>query len=208
MLRYFHIAVLIGGLCLAACSSPSAPRPQPRTAPSVKVALEGFSKWQRVCESERARPTFSGNAANVSDPARARAWSSLYDRLRNAPEMEKIRETNRFFNGFPYREDKDAWGMEDHWATPGEFMENGGDCEDFAIVKYFALREMGFAADSLRIAGVWNKAQGRGHAVLTVRSGGESWMLDNLEENPLPQESVSHYVPQYFVNENAIWRRP
>ena len=40
----------------------------------------------------------------------------------------------------------------DYWATPIEFMGTGaGDCEDYAIAKYFSLINLGIPEDKLRI---------------------------------------------------------
>ena len=45
----------------------------------------------------------------------------------------------------------DVWGVMDYWETPAEFFQKSGDCEDFAIAKYFALRDLGFPASQMRI---------------------------------------------------------
>lgn len=202
----FRISFYILVCCLFLCVSCVGPAPSSRPArPSVKVKLEGFSKWQQVCDSERDRPTFLGNRADVADRRSAVEWARLYDSLQGRPIMDAVRGVNHFFNNWPYVDDKDVWGMEDHWATPREFMRLGGDCEDFAIAKYFALRELGIAPDSMRIAGVWNRQQGRGHAVLLVLVELDVWVLDNLEDEPVPLDDMTHYVPQYYVNESSIW---
>ena len=40
----------------------------------------------------------------------------------------------------------------DYWATPVESLRKGeADCEDYAIAKYFTLRQLGVADDKLRI---------------------------------------------------------
>lgn len=188
---------------LAACAHPAPPSHPPR--PSVKVKLEGFSKWQHVCDSERSWPTFLGNGVDIAESRSSQEWARLYDGLEGKSEMDAIRAVQHFVNSRPYAEDRDIWGIEDHWATPREFLQLGGDCEDFAIAKYFALRELGIAPDAMRIAGVWNRQQGRGHAVLLVDADREVWVLDNLESEPVPLDSLPHYVPLYYVNENNIW---
>lgn len=86
-------------------------------------------------------------------------------------------------------------------------MEFGGDCEDFAIAKYYALKELGMGVDRLRIAGVWNKKLRTGHAVLVVRVDGREWALDNLSDAPVLLSELPHYAVQYYTNENSIWKR-
>ena len=208
-MRFLSVAVLF--FCMSAllsCAGGETPRRSKPAEPLIRVGMEKFSKWRRVCESERDRPTFLGNKAGVPDSAIAGAWAALHAKLPDASDMVKIREINSFFNNFPYIEDKDMWGVEDHWSAPREFMAHGGDCEDFAIAKYFALRALGMDADRLRIAGVWNKRRGTGHAVLLAVMDGHYWVLDNLTGELLPQEETRrYYIPQYYTNEHSVWRR-
>lgn len=208
------LPLLFCACCLSSCASGDSgdsgdsPRPRPRLSePAIKVELQGFSKWQRVCEAERSHPTFQGASADIADNRLAAAWAALFNSLQGRTDMEKMRKVNRFFNRWPYREDHDVWGGEDHWATPREFMEHAGDCEDFAIVKYYALKELGLNVDAMRIAGVWNTKQRKGHAVLLVRADNADWLLDNLREGPVRREEAPEYIPQYYTNENSIWKR-
>ena len=48
-----------------------------------------------------------------------------------------------------YLEDLANYGLPDYWATPLQFLDRDGDCEDYAIAKFVSLRELGFAADEL-----------------------------------------------------------
>src|SRR5690349_14968492 len=51
---------------------------------------------------------------------------------------------NVYFDRVRYMTDIAHWGMDDYWSTPAEFIaSNAGDCEDYAIAKYFALKELG-----------------------------------------------------------------
>ena len=46
--------------------------------------------------------------------------------------------------------DEAQWGVEDHWSSPFETLQtHRGDCEDYAIVKYVALREAGLSSADL-----------------------------------------------------------
>ena len=69
------------------------------------------------------------------------SWQRLLDKLQGQPEAVVLNKVNRFFNQVRFLADKDHWGKLDYWATPLELLAtNGGDCEDFAIAKYFSLR--------------------------------------------------------------------
>lgn len=63
----------------------------------------------------------------------------------NKSEEEKLEIVNKFYNEqIKYESDIIVWGMIDYWATPIESLNKGyGDCEDYAIGKYFALKKMG-----------------------------------------------------------------
>jgi predicted transglutaminase-like cysteine proteinase len=111
----------------------------------------------------------------------------------------------RVFNKWPYRLDQDAYGTSDWWATPQEFLKISGDCEDFAITKYFALRELGFAADDLRIVILKDRIRGIAHAVLAVFLQGDAYVLDNVSSAIFSHTRLKHYVPYYSLNERHRW---
>ena len=62
-----------------------------------------------------------------------------------------IQWQNRYANDKDYVLDLDHYGVDDYWAVPREFLPLGGDCEDYAITKYFSLRWLGFTGDELRV---------------------------------------------------------
>lgn len=81
------------------------------------------------------------------------AWQQLLATQKQIPEAEKLRVVNQFFNAqLKYREDIDLWHQEDYWATPIQALWKGaGDCEDYAIAKYFSLRHLGVPSEKLQI---------------------------------------------------------
>jgi predicted transglutaminase-like cysteine proteinase len=79
-------------------------------------------------------------------------WQKFILKNRDQDEEKKLDLVNRYFNAIPYAEDARTWNREDYWATPVELLaRDRGDCEDYAIAKYFTLREMGVDADKMRI---------------------------------------------------------
>lgn len=106
-------------------------------------------------------------------------------------EAARVERINQIMNRARYVTDAVQWQSEDYWATPVEFTAvAAGDCEDYALAKYFALRELGMSADKLRITYVRLLRQGRleNHMVLAYypQAGDEPWVLDNLEKRFLP----------------------
>jgi predicted transglutaminase-like cysteine proteinase len=115
-------------------------------------------------------------------------------------------KVNSFFNQWPYKFDRPLWGVEDYWATPCEFMIRSGDCEDYAIAKYYALRELGVPASQMRIAAIRNAMTGNGHAVLVLYVNDDAYVLDNVTNTILSHKRLGHYRPLYTVNEEYMWR--
>ena len=113
--------------------------------------------------------------------------------------------SNSYFNKQPYRQDSEVYGVNEYWATPDEFLRMSGDCEDYAIAKFFALRQLGFDAETMRIVILWDEIRGIGHAVLAVYQTDKILILDNLSELIVPHERYRHYIPQYSMNESSRW---
>jgi predicted transglutaminase-like cysteine proteinase len=112
---------------------------------------------------------------------------------------------NRFFNQWPYRLDVEVYGTTDYWADPVEFMKLSGDCEDYSIVKFYALKELGFDARSLRIVVIKDEIRNIGHAVVAVYMDKTAYILDNLSDLVMDHDKYTHYTPQYSVNETYRW---
>ena len=143
-----------------------------------------------------------------------RKWREILHYDKSLNDAKKLEAVNRFFNSVPYVSDLEHWGKADYWATPLELLaSNGGDCEDFAIAKYFTLRELGVPNERLRIAYVtallMNQGQMKfqGHMVLTYFStpDAEPLILDNLQEMILPASQRKDLAPVYSFNGDNLW---
>jgi predicted transglutaminase-like cysteine proteinase len=73
--------------------------------------------------------------------------------------------------------DKAVYGVEERWTLPDV---GRGDCEDFALLKRKRLAEAGIDLGNLLMT-VVRKADGEGHAVLTLRTTQGDFVLDNLD---------------------------
>ena len=139
------------------------------------------------------------------------AWEKLIDRGRGAQIQDKLRMANDFFNQVEFVSDQEHWGRRDYWATPVETLAtNGGDCEDFAIGKYFTLIAMGVPQDALRITYVRAEeapASEEAHMVLAYYATPEAdpMILDNLDKAIWPASERSDLVPVYSFNGAGLW---
>lgn len=113
------------------------------------------------------------------------------------------REINRMIS---YRDDMQVWRKAEYWATPMETVsKRAGDCEDFAILKYWTLRSLGVAASDMRIVVLRDKAARNFHAVLAVAYNDDWLILDNRFSRVRLQRDLPNYQPLYSLNETAQW---
>ncbi|KQY85047.1 transglutaminase-like cysteine peptidase [Brevundimonas sp. Root1423] len=132
-------------------------------------------------------------------------WTRRLDRLRADPVVRQLKAVNRQVNALTYVSDTANWGQADYWATPAEMLARGGDCEDFATAKYFALRQLGFSAADLRIVIVWDSVDREQHAVLLARAGGRTLVLDNKRTDLTPLAAVAdRYQLLYALDDGRI----
>lgn len=79
-------------------------------------------------------------------------WQKFVLKNEDESEERKLELVNRYFNVIPYASDAKQWGVKDYWSTPVELLvHDRGDCEDYAIAKYFTLRKLGVPAEKLRV---------------------------------------------------------
>jgi predicted transglutaminase-like cysteine proteinase len=122
-------------------------------------------------------------------------------------DLQLLGPVNVFFNRLPYVDDLPHWGVQDYWATPAELVaSDGGDCEDYAIAKYFALKELGVPIRRLRITYVEASSLNRAHMVLAYypKPTGEPLILDNLMNEVKPASQRPDLIPVYSFNDEDL----
>jgi predicted transglutaminase-like cysteine proteinase len=122
-------------------------------------------------------------------------WSLILDSTASLEPMRRMQLVNDFANRMPYVEDIDNYGLRDFWAKTDTFFEIGGDCEDFALAKYKLLNRIGFHADRMRVVLLVDTERNRQHAVLAVNTGNRAWILDSLNSEIVPHETLTRYRP-------------
>ena len=152
----------------------------------------------RLAQSGRCNPNSPVGCTRPS-------WPRLIESLRGLDRSEQIRTVNRELNRIPYVTDQQNWGVSDYWATVDEFLEYDGDCEDYAIAKYMALKAVGFPPADMRIVVLQDLNLGIPHAILAVRDGNRWLILDNQIKEVMPDTAIVHYRPIYSINEQNWW---
>ena len=139
---------------------------------------------------------------------RGLAINKLLIELRGQSVQRQLAEVNRFFNQFEYVEDHVHWGEQDYWATPGEFLAtNKGDCEDFVIAKYFALRKLGVPEERLYLTYVKALKQNVAHMVLSYFPTPASipQVLDNYNPMIVSADKRKDLLPVYSFNAKSLF---
>ena len=144
-------------------------------------------------------------------PAKGRieAWNQMLQSEAKQPELEQLRAVNSFFNQqLSFQDDTRIWQQIDYWATPLESLIKGaGDCEDYALAKYFSLRNLGVPSEKLRITYVKAMTRNQAHMVLTfyASSSAEPWVLDNLIDDIRPASQRNDLLPVYAFNAEGLY---
>lgn len=126
--------------------------------------------------------------------------------LAGASDADKIEGVNTYYNKIRYIEDQNNYGTSDYWQTPAEFASKGGDCEDYVIAKYSALKKLGFTEDKLRFVILQDTWKGIPHAILVVYTDDGAKFLDNQYKTVKNVDGFTRYRPIYSINKTGWWR--
>ncbi|MBS0246866.1 MAG: transglutaminase-like cysteine peptidase [Proteobacteria bacterium] len=165
------------------------------------------TKWQalQVAIAIEARAmTLCRQTQEACTPAAAR-FLAIVDAARGETGRARAGRINRAINLAirPLR-DSAQFGVPDVWQSPLMTFANGaGDCEDYAIAKYVALREAGVSADDLKLVIVHDNRVGEDHAVTAARVDGEWLILDNRKMLLLTDAQTPDLKPLIALGEEA-----
>ncbi|HHQ15168.1 MAG TPA: hypothetical protein ENK16_09060, partial [Chromatiales bacterium] len=135
----------------------------------MRPDIGDFPQWVQALERQ-FRDNLQDGDCNASRLNRChmREWLRFLNKINELPRDEQVARVNRFANTRDYVLDLQNYGLEDYWAVPREFLSNGGDCEDYAIMKYFSLRWLGFPDSEMRIVVLQDTNLRVPHAVLAL----------------------------------------
>lgn len=172
----------------------------------LQVAALDFDRMQSVL-TQRFGPTARESF---------RDWQKLLQSSTDQTPTAQLRRVNDFYNRrIRFGEDQSIWGQSDYWATPMETLGKGaGDCEDFAIAKYFTLLLLNIPDDKLRLIyvqarlGGVNSSLTQAHMVLAYYPSPEAepLILDNLIDDLLPASRRPDLQPVFSFNSQGLWQ--
>lgn len=170
---------------------------QTRMPPQQELAIDGHGSFCLIPEKHKttrelqaqlvavkkryvAQGGIQGVAAALTKTEQV-TWAALMGSFPRMPLSMQLMVINRFFNDRPWREDTAVYGVNDYWATPSEFIKNGGDCEEYALAKYLLLLDLGWPENSLWLVfgETTNKPQREWHVVVAAKVDNTVLYLDN-----------------------------
>lgn len=163
-------------------------------------------QWIKVLEKHITQDVPEGDCTDsFFNTCHLKRWFSFLESIKNQPKAEQIEAVNQYANNKTYVIDTVNYGIEDYWAIAKEFFYNGGDCEDYAITKFFSLQWLGFDMNTIRIVILQDTNLRVAHAVLAVAQEDDIVILDNQTGEVISHKNIAHYLPLFSVNNHQWW---
>jgi predicted transglutaminase-like cysteine proteinase len=171
---------------------------------------EVLNKWNGLVADIRAESEVLARCRSDAQhcPAAARKFLNVIADGRARDGRARIGVINRAINlAIRPMTDLAQWGVTDRWSAPLATLTTGrGDCEDYAIAKYVALREAGVAEADVRLVIVRDLANGEDHAIVAARADDKWIMLDNRRLTLLEDSAMPHVLPLFAFDQDGVKR--
>lgn len=142
-------------------------------------------------------------------------WLKLLQNLGGQGFAAQSKAINAFWNrALLASDDKVLWSQADYWATPIESLgRRAGDCEDYAIGKYFSLVYLGVPPQEMRFVYVRARVGGMGstqsiaHMVLShyTQPDADPLVMDNLVDGMALASQRKDLTPVFSFNAQGVY---
>jgi len=148
-----------------------------------------------------------GDREHCVSPAALR-FLGIVDAARAKQGRAQLGEINRAINlAIRPESDMAQHGQIDVWSSPLDtFASGAGDCEDYAIAKFVALRMAGVAPEDIRIVVLRDLLRGEDHAVTLARLDGHWLTLDNRRMAMIEDADIRNYRPLFVLDDRRVMR--
>jgi predicted transglutaminase-like cysteine proteinase len=167
-------------------------------------------KWQTTVDALRFEQGILADCRKAADDCApsAKRFLAIVDDGKSREGRARIELINSAINkAIKPETDTEQYGVADLWATPlMTFASGAGDCEDYAIAKYTALLEIGFAKQDLRVVIVHDMKVGEDHAVASVRFNGRWLILDNRTSIIKQDADARSFNPLFVLDGSGVKR--
>ena len=164
----------------------------------VERKLDDEGVQLALCDGDRER---------CMSPAALRLLA-IVDSARAREGRARLGEINRAINlAIRPMSDMAQYGQIDVWSSPlTTFASGAGDCEDYAIAKFAALRMAGVSPEDIRIVVLRDLLHGEGHAAVLARLDGHWLMLDNRRMAMIEDIDVRNHRPLFVIDDSGVMR--
>jgi predicted transglutaminase-like cysteine proteinase len=132
----------------------------------------------------------------IVDGARAREGRARFGEINRAINLA-IRPMN----------DMAQYGHIDVWSSPlATFATGAGDCEDYAIAKFVALRMAGVLPEDIRIVVLRDLLHNEDHAAVVARLDGRWLTLDNRRMAMIEDIDIRNHRPLFVIDDGGVMR--
>ena len=221
--RACRAGIIVCGLAWFGAAESRAETPEPAaTAPQPSAEPFGLStsslpagglhdKWlavQRRLDDEMVQLALCEGDRNGCASSAALKFLDIVEAARTREGRARLGEINRAINlAVRPVSDLAQHGEVDVWSSPLATLARGsGDCEDYAIAKFAALRRAGLSPDDLRIVVLHDTIYGENHAVAAARLDGRWLMLDNRRMAMVEDAGVRNLRPTFLIGEHGVMR--
>jgi predicted transglutaminase-like cysteine proteinase len=166
-------------------------------------------KWlgvERKLDDERVQLALcDGDRDRCVSPA-ALQLLAIVDNARAREGRARLGEINRAINlAIRPMSDLAQYGEIDVWSSPlVTFAHGAGDCEDYAIAKFVALRLAGISPGDLRIVVMRDTIRGEDHAVAAARLDGRWLVLDNRRMAMVEDAYLRNVRPLFVIDQHGV----
>ena len=170
-----------------------------------------LDKWkgvERKVEDDMVQLALcDGDREHCVSPAALR-FLDIVDAARARDGRARFGEINRAINlAIRSVSDMAQYGQIDVWSSPLDtFASGAGDCEDYAIAKFAALRMAGVSPDDIRIVVLRDVLHGEDHAVVLARLDGHWLTLDNRRMAMIEDVDVRNHRPLFVIDDSGVMR--
>jgi predicted transglutaminase-like cysteine proteinase len=169
---------------------------------------EVLDKWNDLAASVRSEAQILARcrADAAHCPPAAKKFLDIISDGRAHEGRARLGVINRAINlAIRPTSDLAQWGVADRWSAPLATLESGrGDCEDYAIAKYVALREAGVAESDLRLIILRDLKSGSDHAVVAAHVEDKWVMLDNRRMVLTEDSTTAPVMPLVAVDATGV----
>jgi len=170
-----------------------------------------YDKWnalKRKLDDEQVQLALCDGDRDACVSEAALQFLAIVDSGRAREGRARFGEINRAINlSIRATSDLAEYGETDVWSSPlATFAHGAGDCEDYAIAKFVALRQAGVRPEDLRIIIMRDIFHGEDHAVTAARLDGHWLMLDNRRMAMVEDAYVRNFRPLFVMDETGLSR--